>query len=233
MTIGEGGYFHITGTASITDIDWTTAKDGRPVTVIFDGILTLTHNGTTLKLPGGANITTAAGDRACFIQDSSDNVICLWYTKASGAPVLDSSGGATVLLDATSLGSSTSYVVNNTTITQAYKRFEIIIEGASHNSGGTSQTLLLEISGNNGTGYSSTYAVSSSQNGSGSITQVLEILNASVTTGTRIIRATGITQGVDGITTRSVTTGYINAIRLTWASAASFDAGTITLIGYK
>jgi hypothetical protein len=87
VSLGEGGYFHITGTTGITDIDWATAKDGRPAWVIFDGILTLTHNATTLKLPGAANITTAAGDRALFIQDASDNVICLAYIRADGSPL--------------------------------------------------------------------------------------------------------------------------------------------------
>ena len=91
MAIDEGGYIHVTGTTTITDIDFSTAVDGRTVNVIFDGILTLTHNATTLKLPGGANITTAAGDRACFVQDSSDNIICLWYTRADGTPIVTGS----------------------------------------------------------------------------------------------------------------------------------------------
>ncbi|PWJ93515.1 uncharacterized protein DUF2793 [Mesorhizobium loti] len=116
--LGEGGFFHITGTTTITDIDWATAKDGRVAWVIFDGILTLTHNATTLKLPGGANITTAAGDRACFAQDASDNVICLYYTRADGTAVV--SGAATgkqtiwvpasAMLAATTNGPSTGQV---------------------------------------------------------------------------------------------------------------------------
>ncbi len=88
VSLGEGSFFHITGTVTITDIDWATAKDGRAAFVIFDGILTLTHNATTLKLPGGANITTAAGDRAIFVQDASDNVICLAYIRADGTPIV-------------------------------------------------------------------------------------------------------------------------------------------------
>lgn len=90
VAFGEGGYFHITGTTGITDIDWDTAKDGRMAWVIFDGILTLTHHATTLKLPGGANITTAAGDRALFVQDATDNVICLDYIRADGKPLIPS-----------------------------------------------------------------------------------------------------------------------------------------------
>ncbi|MBL8895091.1 MAG: hypothetical protein JNJ53_10845 [Rhizobiales bacterium] len=85
VSLGEGGFFHITGTTTITDIDFATAKDGRFAWVIFDGALTLTHNATTLILPGGANILTAPGDRALFIQDSSDNVYCITYIRATGA----------------------------------------------------------------------------------------------------------------------------------------------------
>jgi len=79
-----GAVQHITGTTTITDIDFDSANDGNFAWVIFDGALTLTHNATTLILPGGANITTAAGDRALFYQDSSDNVYCLVYEPASG-----------------------------------------------------------------------------------------------------------------------------------------------------
>lgn len=86
VSLGEGGFFHITGTTTITDIDFATAKDGRHAFIVFDGVLTLTHNGTTLQLPGGANIVTAAGDRACFVQDSGDNIICLWYQRAATTP---------------------------------------------------------------------------------------------------------------------------------------------------
>jgi hypothetical protein len=87
LSLGAGGYFHITGTTTITDIDFAAPANGRWAWVIFDGALTLTHNGTTLILPGGADIATAAGDRALFIQDASDNVICLAYVRAGGKPV--------------------------------------------------------------------------------------------------------------------------------------------------
>ncbi|MDO9131962.1 hypothetical protein [Hydrogenophaga sp.] len=51
----------ITGTTTITSFG--TNYNG-PRFVRFAGALLLTHNATTLILPGGANITTAAGDRA-------------------------------------------------------------------------------------------------------------------------------------------------------------------------
>lgn len=86
---------HITGNTTITDVDFLPAADGAQAWVIFDAALTLTHNGTTLILPGGANITTAANDRALFAQDSSDNVICLFYQKADGTALTASSYSTT------------------------------------------------------------------------------------------------------------------------------------------
>ena len=86
ISLGEGGYFHVTGTTTITDIDFATAKDGRWAVLVFDGVLTLTHHATTLVLPGAANITTAAGDVCLVVQDSVDNVKVAWYTRAAVAP---------------------------------------------------------------------------------------------------------------------------------------------------
>jgi hypothetical protein len=105
----EGGYYHITGTTTINDFDFTTAKNGRMAVVVFDGVLTITYNATTLLLPGGTDITTAAGDTACFVQDASDNIICLWYQRADGTPVTGASFAA----------ASTSQVLNGTNTTRA------------------------------------------------------------------------------------------------------------------
>jgi hypothetical protein len=86
---GPERYFHITGsTGPITDIDFTDAVDGRWAWLIFDSTPTITHNATTLILPGATSITAAAGDRALFIQDATDNVICLEYVRASGNPTM-------------------------------------------------------------------------------------------------------------------------------------------------
>lgn len=91
ISVGEGGYFNVTGTTTITDIDFATDKAGRKVWLKFAGVLTLTHHSTTLILPTGANITTAAGDTACFISEGSDNVRCVAYNRASGAALVSGS----------------------------------------------------------------------------------------------------------------------------------------------
>jgi hypothetical protein len=86
LDTATGNRVHITGTTAITAVTLTRG----PRTVIFDGILTLTHNATTNNLPGAANITTAANDRAVYESDGT-TVYCSSYTKASGQPVVAAS----------------------------------------------------------------------------------------------------------------------------------------------
>lgn len=89
-----GRYVHITGTTTITGFGTKTAGVVRLLT--FDGILTLTHNATLLILPGGANITTAAGDTATAISEGSGNWRVVNYQKASGAAVVASNESASI-----------------------------------------------------------------------------------------------------------------------------------------
>lgn len=84
LTTSTGRLVHITGTTGITAI---TLASGYVRDIVFDGILTITHHATTLILPGGANITTAAGDRATFRGDGSGNTRCIHYTRANGFPL--------------------------------------------------------------------------------------------------------------------------------------------------
>lgn len=74
-----GDYNHITGTTTITSLG--TAPAGYEKKIVFDGILTLTHNGTSLILPGAANIITSAGDSALFVSEGSGNWKCMFYQR--------------------------------------------------------------------------------------------------------------------------------------------------------
>jgi len=84
----------ISGTTTITAFDTIASGARRKLT--FQGALTLTHNGTSLILPGAANITTAAGDVAQFTSLGSGNWRCDFYTKANGQAVSGNSSGATL-----------------------------------------------------------------------------------------------------------------------------------------
>jgi len=78
-----GNYVKVTGTTTITALG--TIQAGTRRIVEFTGILTLTHNGTSLILPTGANITTAAGDVATFVSLGSGNWKCVNYMRADGS----------------------------------------------------------------------------------------------------------------------------------------------------
>jgi len=77
----------ITGTTNITSFG-SSANVIDPIYFIqFAGALTLTHNGTSLIIPGAANITTAAGDMAVVKYEGSGNWRVRNYVKASGMPI--------------------------------------------------------------------------------------------------------------------------------------------------
>jgi len=73
---------NVTGTVTITSLGTVAAGAHRLVT--FAGALTLTHNATSLILPGSANILTAAGDSAEFLSLGSGNWKCTAYLPAVG-----------------------------------------------------------------------------------------------------------------------------------------------------
>jgi len=108
LNAATGNRVHITGTTAITAVTLTRG----PRTVIFDGVLTLTHNSTTNNLPGAANITTAAGDRAIYESDGT-TVYCISYTKASGAAVV---GGATSVVRSARTANTILGVLDNSTL---------------------------------------------------------------------------------------------------------------------
>jgi len=87
----DGNFIHITGTTTITSFG-TAQQAGDERTIVFDGALTLTHNATSLILPGAANITTAAGDRAIVRAETTTNARVIAYTKADGTAIVSAGG---------------------------------------------------------------------------------------------------------------------------------------------
>ena len=78
-----GRYVVITSTNAITGLG--TIKAGTIKYIKFSGILTFTHNATSLILPGAANITTAAGDTAIMVSEGSGNWRCVNYQRAASS----------------------------------------------------------------------------------------------------------------------------------------------------
>ncbi len=83
LAAATGQIVHVTGTTAITAIIMAA---GQWCEVIFDGSLTLTHHSTNNNLPGGANITTIAGDRATYWKDGT-TVYCVNYQKSDGTAI--------------------------------------------------------------------------------------------------------------------------------------------------
>jgi hypothetical protein len=79
----------ITGTTTITSFG--TVASGTTRQLRFAAALTLTHNATSLILPGTANITTAADDTAVAVSLGSGNWIVVDYQRASGKSTVGAS----------------------------------------------------------------------------------------------------------------------------------------------
>lgn len=79
----------VSGSTTITSFD--TIASGARRFLVFSGALVLTHNATSLILPGAANIQTVAGDAAEFVSLGSGNWRCVNFQPStvtgSGAAV--------------------------------------------------------------------------------------------------------------------------------------------------
>jgi hypothetical protein len=130
-----GEFVDVTGTTTITGLG--TIAAGIKRTVRFTGALTLTHNATSLILPGSANITTANGDVAQFISLGSGNWKCSGYIRQNGvmigktlsdqlnfAPTVSIASAATVNIGA---AASNDLIITGTTTITA---FDSIAAGA-------------------------------------------------------------------------------------------------------
>ena len=80
----------ITGTTTITSFG---SAPNQIRFGSFTGVLTLTHNATSLILPGAASITTAASDTFIASSDASGNWTVIAYQKANGQAVVGGAGG--------------------------------------------------------------------------------------------------------------------------------------------
>lgn len=81
----------ITGSTTITAFANASAVPGSVKVVTAGAAFTLTHNATSLELPSGANLTTAAGDRFLVIAKTPTNVAVFAYTRADGGSIVNPS----------------------------------------------------------------------------------------------------------------------------------------------
>jgi hypothetical protein len=109
-----GEFVDITGTTTITSLGTVAAGIVRRVR--FTGILTLTHNATSLILPGSTNIPTANGDCAQFVSLGAGNWLCVNYIRASAQPL--------VAVSAIADNSVTTAKIANAAVTNAKLAFD-------------------------------------------------------------------------------------------------------------
>jgi hypothetical protein len=81
LSTASGWYCDITGSTTITAFG--TVPAGVLFILRFAGALTLTHNASTLILPGGVNIAAAVGDVAWMVSLGSGAWRCISYVTAS------------------------------------------------------------------------------------------------------------------------------------------------------
>lgn len=99
----DATFIDVTGTTAITGLGTVSAGIYKVVT--FSDALTLTHNSTSLILPGAANIVTAAGDTAIFLSLGTGYWRCMFYQRKALAP-----GVATTLTGLTPTIAELNYV---------------------------------------------------------------------------------------------------------------------------
>lgn len=113
-----GEFVDVTGTTTITALG--TVAAGIVRTVRFTGALTLTHNATSLILPGSANITTANGDIAQFRSLGSGNWKCTNYIPQAGYPLKTGATFTGAINEAQGADIASAGTVNLTTATGNY-----------------------------------------------------------------------------------------------------------------
>jgi hypothetical protein len=130
--------------------------------------------------------------------------------------------------------SGTSFTADNSTICKKYERIEIIINGFSH-SGGATANIRIELSGDNGSNWSTATTVSATVDAATLVGLHLFIDNTASSTGVRLTTTTGGTgntnQHVNAFG-NTINTGYINAVRISNSQGYTMDAGTYTVIGF-
>lgn len=239
LRAATGDYVDITGTTTITALG--TAPAGSEREIQFDGELTLTHNATSLILPGAANITTAAGDVARFRSEGSGNWRCVNYQRSDGQPISGNIVRETE--QATTSGTSFDF----TGISANAKRITIMFEDVSLDGADSFLVQLGDSGGVETTGYVGTSIVhDSTGGGSGGNTLVgFRIAQPSSAVGISglmtLINISGDTwiqsHTVKGSTSETVSGGghkslsdTLTTVRLTRIASTNFDNGAVNIL---
>ena len=202
----------ITGTTTITGLGSGAAGITRRVR--FAGALTLTFNATSLILPSGATITTAADDMAVFTSLGSSNWICVNYDRKSGSSLV--SGGLSAATQAEQeTGTSTTVAVSPGTqqfhpsAAKAWVKFNMsAVVSASHNVTSVTDSAVADFTINWNTDFSTAnYAVAGGIVATASIERHLLFFSPAVGT-TRIMTSDVSNNQIETSTTDFMVVAY-------------------------
>jgi hypothetical protein len=135
-------FVRITGTTTITSFGVVTALPG-PRFLRFEDALTLTHNSSTLVLPGGRDITTAAGD-TCIATPISGGWVVSKFQPG---------GASNALVSGTTVATTSGTAKDWTGIPSWVKRITFGISGLSTNGSSIPMIQLGDAGGFEATGY--------------------------------------------------------------------------------
>jgi len=150
LASGSSNFVAISGTATVTSFGSNALTTNPIYKCRATGAFTLTHNASSLILPGGANITAASGDTFEAKYEGSGNWRINWYEKATGKAVITSTTSTDLptgtliqslaATDATNTDLST-LIPNDDTIPQITEGTEIVTQAITP----TSATSVIEI----------------------------------------------------------------------------------------
>ena len=220
-----GNFVHVTGTTTITALG--TIQAGTRRIVRFAGALILTHNATSLILPTGANITTAANDIATFVSEGSGNWRCVGYMKADGTAISGGTTGVSTALFKTNANYAHTGTTNETVLyctSNLAGNFDVndilrILLNFNATSDGNNKTIKVYL-GNAAQTQGSTFSAS----GTSQLLTYLVTTNASMKRG--IVRNIQFMNSLSSQQVVSTTTNGLDNDETAFSSAASLSTMT-------
>ncbi|MBX5206682.1 hypothetical protein [Rhizobium sp. NZLR11] len=224
----------VTGTTTITAFG--TAPAGTLRRLVFSGILTLTHNATSLILPQGGNVVTAVGDSLQAVSLGSGNWRVTSYQKVSAGSGLISG----------TVAAASGTAVDFTGIPSWVKRITVSVESLSTNgttgislqlgdSGGVEVTGYVCATGNAGSS-TAEFPLTGGSSANTAVYQgitILTLLNSA--TNTWVVSSqfarTDASQGILTVAGSKSTSAILDRVRLkTGNGTDTFDAGSINIL---
>lgn len=211
-----GNYVNVTGTTTIRGLSPSASGNslltGARRVVNFNGALTLTHNATTLILPGNVNRTTVAGDIAEFVYLGGVSWVCISYVPrtvtGTGSTMLAASPTTTGTLTTAAITASGTISFTAGTVTLGSSTGASTI-GLGTGNTTTGNTKTINIGGAAASG--STQNINIGSTAVSGASQTITIGTAGVGTTALTGTVTATTQSPGDNSTRLATTAFVAA----------------------